>query len=52
MAKIETNGSRMFRDIFHRLISFQNMKTYIDSLPCQTSSMKKKQVIKVLKAYN
>jgi hypothetical protein len=34
MAKIDTNGSRMFRDIFHKLISFQNMKTYIDSLPC------------------
>lgn len=52
MAKIDTNGSRMFRDIFHKLISFQNMKTYINSLPCQTTSMMKKQVMKVKKAYN
>jgi len=42
MSKIETNGSRMFRDIFHKLISFQNMKLYIDGLPAQTNAMMKK----------
>lgn len=36
LAKIEINASRLFRDIFDKLINQKNMKAYINSLPDQT----------------
>ena len=33
MSKIDVNASRMFRDILHKLVQYQNMKNYISSMP-------------------
>lgn len=52
MSRIDENASIMFKDIFHKLIIFQNMKAYIENLPITTKQMLKKQVIKVKHAHS
>lgn len=52
MAKIDVNASHMFRDIFDKLIVFQNMKAYIENLPNTTNQMLKKQVLKVSNSHS
>lgn len=42
MAKVGVNGSKTFKDIFHKLPSYKCMKAYIDSLPITTPQMEKK----------
>lgn len=52
MSKIDMNASRQFRDIFDKLIMFQNMKQYINRLPHTTNQMRKKQVLKVSNSHS
>lgn len=46
MSLINENVSKSFKDIFDKLIIFQEMKHYINKLPMATNQMMKKQVIK------
>ena len=52
MAKVDVNASFMFRDVFDKLIVFQNIKPYIDNLPNTTNQMMKKQVLKIKNAHS
>lgn len=37
MSKVQVKASRKYRDILHRLVQFQNMKSYISSIPKSTN---------------
>ena len=47
MSKIYTNSSRSFRSIFHDLVEYNKLKTYLDEMPVHTMQMEKKQVLKI-----
>ena len=47
MSKITINGSENFKSIFVQLIEVPNFKAYFESLAVKSSSMKKKNILKV-----
>ena len=52
MAKIKYDSSRNFRDIFSKLVEQRGFLVYLEALPQQTRTMKRKQILRVADSHD